>query len=148
MAKIKVYYPLTGLRIDPDNFEYLEIDEKAIQALASLFGWDGQARRMITCSKGGSLHTVSPVASEIINKVSTYPNENMTFTDQVTSEVLIHADKTNGGDVWVNIGSAGAVDTGFLLDAGDHVQFSINNMANLNVFIVTNADMVTIIRTV
>lgn len=148
MGKIIVYYPLIGLRIDPDLFEHLEIDEKAIQTLASLFGWDGQARRMITCSKGGSLHTVTPVASEIINKVSTYPNENMTFTDQLTSEVMIMACNTNGGDVWVNIGSAGAVDNGWMLDAGDSVQFSINNMADLNVFIITNADMVTIIRTV
>ncbi len=148
MAKIKVYYPLTGLRIDPDLFEHLEIDVKAIQTLASLFGWDGQARRMITCSPAGSLHTVGPVASEIINKVSTHPNENVTFTDQVTSEVMIMACNTNGGDVWVNIGSAGGVDTGWRLDAGDSVQFSINNMTDLNVFIETSADMAIIIRTV
>ncbi len=148
MGKIIVYYPLTGLRIDPDLFEHLEIDEKAIQTLASLFGWDGQARRMITCSRGGAIHTVTPVASEIINKVSTGQNENVTFTDQVTSEVMIMANKNNSGDVWVNIGSAGSVDNGWLLDAGDHVQFSIGNMLDLNVFIVTSGDKVIIIRTV
>ncbi len=148
MAKIKVFYPLDGLRIDPDLFEQLEIDEKAIQTLASLFGWDGQTRRMITCSQGGSLHTVTPVASEIINKVSTGGNENVTFNAQVTSEVLIMANKNNSDDIWVNIGSAGSVDNGFPLDAGDNIQFSLGNMSELNVFLVTSGDKAIIIRTV
>ena len=71
MGKILVHYPLTGLRIDPDIFEHLEIDDKAIQTLASLFGWDGQARRMISCSGHGSLNTVSPQVVGITNVFST-----------------------------------------------------------------------------
>ena len=146
MAKIKVFYPLDGLRIDPDLFEQLEIDEKAIQTLASLFGWDGQARRMITCSSHGSLNTVSPHVVGITNVFSTYPTEDITFDNIPVTEVMIMADPTNDGNIWVNVGAAAAVDTGWPLDAGDIIKFSINNMQELYLHVITNSDGVIIIK--
>ena len=147
MSKIIVFYPLDGLRIDPDLFEHLEIDEKAIQTLASLFGWDGQTRRMIGCSLGGSLRTVSSPVSAMINKVSTGATEDITFGNSPVSEVMILANKNNSGDVWVNVGASAGVDTGWPLDAGDMVKLPINNLSDLKLHVITSGDKVIIIAT-
>ena len=146
MAKIKVYYPLTGLRIDPDNFEHLEIDEKAIQSLASLFGWDGLARRMITCSSRGSLNAVSPAVVGIENIVSSTSTEDVTFSDELISEVMIVADSTNFFGIWVNVFTPAGIDTGWPLLPGDSVKFSINNMSDLHLHIIRISDQAIIMK--
>lgn len=146
MAKISIHFPMKGLRIDPDAFEQLEVDDKAIQTLAAMFGWDGDARRLITCASRGSMYSVSPAVHTIMNEASVAPGENMTFDNLLTTEVMIMANSANTGDVWVNVGVAAAVDTGWPLHSGDIVTFSINNMKDLHIHVVTSGDKVIIVR--
>ncbi len=148
MFEIEIPFKIKGVKFKPEQTGMIKVDEVMIQTIASLCGWDGEARRLLTCALGGALHTVTPQVDAIINKVSTDPAEDITFTDQPTTEVMIMAHPTNSGDVWVNLDAVAAVDTGWYLDAGDYVQFSINNMKRLNIHVVTAWDMVAIIRTV
>lgn len=148
MFEIQIPFPIDGIPLKPEMTGRVQIDEKLIQTLAALTGWNGEARRLLTCAVNGALHTLSPTVDAIINSVSTGANENITFTDTPTSEVMILANPNNTGNVWVNIGAAGAVDTGWILTPGDTLKFSINNMLELNLFVVTSGDKVITVRTV
>ena len=148
MYKIQIPFPVKGLPMKPELTGQQTVDDKIIQSLATLLGWDGESRRLITCAINGALHTVTPPLAGITNVASSGANEDVTFSDQQTTEIIVVANRNNTGDVWVNVDAAAAIDTGMLLDAGDSVKFSINNMQRLNLFIVTNGNKVIILRTV
>ena len=146
--EIQIPFPFKGIPLKPELTGRLKVDDVIIQSLAALLGWDGEARRLLTCALNGALNVTSPVASGITNKVTTGANESITFTDTPTSEIIVMANPNNTGDVWLNIGAAAAVDTGYLLDAGDWLKLSINNLADIQLFVVTSGDKVIILQTV
>jgi len=148
MADIQIPFPLKGVPIKPEMTGRLKIDDKLVQTLAALCGWDGEARRLLTCALNGSLHVTSSPVCCIANKVSTGAAEDITFGDTPITEVIVFANPNNTGDVWLNIGAAAAVDTGWVLDAGDYLQFSINNLSELRLHVVTLGDKVILLRTV
>lgn len=148
MLEIQVPFPLSGIPLKPEMTGRVQIDETMIQTLSALCGWNGEARRLLTCAVNGALHVTTPPAKAIVNSASTGANENITFADEPTTEVMIMANPNNTGDVWVNIGAVGAVDTGWLLSSGDTVNLAINNMLELNLFVVTSGDKVITVRSV
>jgi len=148
MFEIQIPFSLSGIPLKPEMTGRMKVDDTMIQTLAALCGWDGQARRLLTCAVNGALHVTTPPAKAIVNSASTGNNENITFTDEPTTEVMIISNPNNTGDVWVNIGAAGVVDTGWPLQPGDVVNLSINNMTELNLFVVTSGDKVITVRTV
>lgn len=148
MQEIQIPFPLKGIPIKPELSGRIKLDETMTQTLAALMGYDGEARRLLTCALGGSLHVVSPSVAGITNKVTTGAAEDITFSDQPTTEVMVMANGNNTGDVWVNIGAVAAIDTGWLLDAGDYLQFTINNMSELNLHVILSGDKIIILRTV
>lgn len=148
MFEIEIPFKIKGVKFKPEQTGMIKVDEVMIQTIASLCGWDGEARRLLTCALGGALHTVTPQVADITNRASTGATEDMTWAAQPTTEIMIMAHPTNTGDLWVNLDAAAAVDTGWYLDAGDYVQFSINDMKRLNIHVVTSGDKIAIIRTV
>lgn len=148
MAEIQIPFPLKDIPVKPEMTGRLKIDAVMIQTLASLCGWDGEARRLLTCSLSGSLQVTSPPVKAVINKATSDPNEHITFSDIPTTEVMILARHTNTGDVWVNTGAAAGVDTGWPLAAGDSLKVSVNNLQDLRLIVVTSGDKVIIVYTV
>jgi len=148
MYEIQRPFQIAALPLKPELTGRQKLDETIIQALSTLMGWDGQARRLLNCGVGGSLQTIAPIAKAIVNVTGVGANDDITFGDEVTSEVMILANAANGGDVWINIGKSAAVDTGWPLDAGEIVIFSLNNMQELQARIVTAGDKLIIIKTV
>ena len=140
--------PMKGLETKPEMTGRAKVDDTIIMTLASLMGWDGETRRLITCAVNGSLHTVAPPAKAIINTTGVGANDDITFADIPTTEVMILANPANTGDVWVNISAAAAVDTGWPLDAGDIIILSVNNLKDLQMQIITAGDKTIIIQTV
>lgn len=148
MPEIEMPFPLKDIPVKPEMTGRVKLDETMIQTLAALTGWNGEARRLLTCALRGSLHVTTPPVCCITNKVTTGPNESITFGNIPTTEVLIMANPNNGHNVWVNVGAAAGDDTGWVLQAGDILNISINNMRELKLFVVTSGDKVIIIRTV
>ena len=148
MPEIQIPFPLQAIPIKPELKGKVKIDDTVIQTIAALCGWNGEARRLLTCAVGGSLNTVSPKVAGVTNKVTTGDNEHITFSDVKTTEVIIIAPAANAGDVWANVYEAAGVDTGVSLDAGEYVQWSIDNMRDLRLFVTTTGDKVIIVRTV
>ena len=123
------------------------LSEDLQQTVSLLSGWDGATRRLVRCSPTGVLHAVSPPVKGIINKVSTGATENVTFDDIETSEIMVFANANNSGDIWVNLGANGGVDTGYPLDAGDYIILSINNLNRLYLHVITSGDKAVIVYT-
>ena len=148
MFEIQIPFRIKGIPLKPELSGRQKVDDKLIQTLAAIMGFDGEARRLLSCAISGALHSVSPPLAGITNVESTGANEDVTFSAAPTTEIIVVANRNNTGDVWVNVDAAAAIDTGMPLDAGDSVKFSINNMQRLNLFIVTNGNKVIILRTV
>jgi len=148
MFEIDRPFPIKGLPFKPEMTGRPKVDENLIMTIATLMGWDGESRRLLNCGVGGALQTISPIAKAIVNVLGSGANDDITFADEVTSEVMIMANAANSGDVWVNIGAAAAVDTGWPLDAGEIVIVSVNNMQELQARIITDGDKLIIIKTV
>jgi len=148
MAEIQIPFPLKDLPIKPELKGLVKIDETVMQTIAALCGWDGEARRLLTCSLSGSLHTSTPPVSGVLNGVSSGASEDHQLALRRTTEVMIIADKSNTGDIWVNIGTTAAVNTGWPLDAGDVVSLSVNNQGQVHLHIVESGDRYHVLRTV
>lgn len=148
MFEIKIPFPIKGVPLKPELIGSVKLDETAIQTLAALLGWDGESRRLLTCALNGSLHTIAPTVKAIINTTGSGANDDITFSDTPTSEVMIMANPANSGDVWINIGAAAAVDTGWPLDAGDMLIVSVNNLQDLQMRIISDGDKTILIQTV
>lgn len=148
MFEIDAPFRIRGVPLKSEVSGRQKVDETIIQSLSAIMGFDGEARRLLTCSLGGSLYSIAPAISGITNVASTGASEDVTFSNLPTSEIIVMSNKNNSGDVWVNVFASAAVDTGWLLDAGDNVQFSINNMQGLKLHIVSSGDKVIILRTV
>jgi len=147
-TEIQIPFPLKDVPLKPEMTGRVKIDETMVQTLAAVLGWDGEARRLLTCALSGSLHTTTPPVDGIINGVSTGAAEDVQLPARQITEIMIIADKSNGGDIWVNIGAAAAVNTGWPLDAGDSVVLSVNNQNLVHLHIVTSGDRYHIMRTV
>ncbi|GAI67814.1 unnamed protein product [marine sediment metagenome] len=61
--------------------------------------------------------------------------------------MLIRAKPTNGGRIWVNVGAAAADNVGYLLDSGEPIVLSVNNLHSLQFFSDNDDDWVIIVYT-
>lgn len=146
MLEIQSPFGIKGIPLKPELKGRLKVDETLIQTLAALMAFDGESRRLLTCALGGSLHTVTPAVTEILNLLSTQSFDNFTFEDISVTEVMIMAGVLNSGLIWVNVGVAAAANVGWRLEAGDIVRFSINSMKELYLQITSNGDRVQIMK--
>jgi len=98
-------------------------------------------------SPTGVLHVASAPVKGIINKQFPTGVDNYNPPDIKTSEVLIRAKPTNGGRIWVNVGAAAADNVGYLLDSGEPIVLSVNNLHSLQFFSDNDDDWVIIVYT-
>ena len=148
MPEIQIPFPLKGIPIKPEMTGRVKLDETMIQTLSALCGYDGEARRLLTCALNGSLHVTNPPVCDIINKTAVGDAEAVTFSSTPTTEILILANPKNTGDIWANLNAAADVDTGFPLSPGDWLNVSLNNMQDLQLYIALTGDKVIILRSV
>lgn len=118
------------------------------QTIALLTGWDGSTRRLVKVTPSGVVYVASPRVKGITNILSNTTTYNWQGGDVQTSEVLIKADNGNNDDVWVNVGAAAAENSGIILDAGESVVFSINNLHTLHIHIIATAERAILIHTI
>ena len=124
-----------------------QISDDIQQTAALLVGWDKITRRLVYVNPAGVLHTASPPIDTILNITSTGDGYTATPADIPTSEVLLRANPDNSGRIWVRPDLSAGVDYGYPLDAGEWVNFAINNLHRLAIYFTLNADKVIIIYT-
>lgn len=124
-----------------------KLSEDLQQTIALLSGFDGVTRRLIHCSPTGVIRVGSARAIGIYNIVANTDDYLITCADCETSEVMIRAFPDNTGRVFVNIGAAAALNKGYPLFTGEWVNFSINSLSVLQLYIEKNTDKVAAIYT-
>lgn len=148
MAELEIPFPLKGLPLKPELKGRQKVDDVLIQTLSTLLGHDGEGRRLLKCTLGGSLHTTTPPTCCIVNKVTTGTGEHITFGSIQTTEIMVKAKSTNTGSVWVNVSTPAGDNIGWPLGAGEFLNISINDMSNLRLWVEILGDRVIILRTV
>lgn len=123
--------PLTGRPKISDDLQ---------QTVSLIVGWDGATRRLVKVTPSGVLAVCSPPVKGILNIEATTADYDWQGSDVNTSEVMIGCNCKNVGDIWVNVGAAAAPDVGLLLEAGDSIVFSINNLHTLHIHIPTSGE--------
>lgn len=123
------------------------ISDDIQQTVSLITGWDGATRRLVSVSPSGVLYTASARVKGIINVSAGEAVYNWQGSEIEISEVLIRANPDNIGRLWVNVSAVGAVDTGYPLDAGEPLIFSINNLHSLHIHVVLSGDKFVVIYT-
>jgi len=129
----EVLIPLTfeDLPTKPPLIGRPRISEDLQQTVALLVGWDNTTRRLVSVSPTGVLYVTSARVKGIANVLFASPSYAWQGEIVSVSEVLIRAHPDNTGRVWANVGAVAAADTGYPLDAGEWVKWSINNLHTL-----------------
>ena len=148
MSEIDMPFPLKGVPIKPEMKGRVKLDEVMIQTLSALCGYDGEARRLLTCSLNGSLNTASPGIDLFGHETGSGANDVITFGDIPTTEVIIRGHPDNTGLVWVTKGVTPTANNAWPLAGNDHIILSVNNMRDLQVLIVVSGEKVIWGRTV
>ena len=148
MRDVQIPFTFEDLPVRPPLGGKVRISDDLQQTLSVLVGFDKITRRLVYVNPQGVLHIASPPVKAIINQQSTGASSTKQFTDIKTSEILVRAKPSNDGRIWVNIGIAAAVNTGYPLDSGEYIVFSTNNLINLNLFFVGASDYAIVIYTI
>ena len=148
MFEIEIPFPIKGIPLKPELRGRQKVDEKLIQTLAAIMGFDGEARRLLSCALNGSLHTVSPAVKAIDKVIATGDAETVSFADISTTEILVKSRLWNTSHVVVNVNAAATAAIGFRLYSGEWLKVSINNMSQLSLYFPKSGAVVDIVRTV
>jgi len=132
--------PFTELNAKPPLDPQLPVSDDIQQTLSLLCGYDGEERRLIRVSPSGVLYVAPPRVNGIFNISDAEAGYNWQGSDIKATEVLIRAMTTNSGLVWANVDVAATVDTGYPLASGEWIRWSISNLKNLHLHIVTAAE--------
>jgi len=147
MPEIEIPFPLKGLPLKPEMTGRVKVDDTLIQTIAAICGWDGEGRRLIRVSPNGIIRMGSALVVGVINVVADQDAYVVTCTGCPTSEALIRAFPDNTGRVFVNIGTAAALNTGYPLFTGEWVSLSVNDLGSLQLYIEKDTDKVAVIYT-
>ena len=148
MSEILKPHTFEDLPTKPPLVGRPRISEDLQQTAALLVGWDETTRRLVRVSPSGVLYVAGARVKGILNILADQASYTYQGNDVSTSEVLIKAHLDNSGKVWVNVGAAAAVNTGYPLDTGEWVKFSINNLRSLHLFIVSDIERAIVIYTI
>lgn len=142
MGEIRTPFELIDLPTKPPLPSNPRVSDDIQQTLATLVGYDGTSRRILRATPSGILQVVNPLAKEFANILSNTTNYLWQGDDIKCSEVVVRAHPDNSGRVWVNVYAAAAADTGWPLDANEHVVLTLTNLSHLHVKIIATAEKV------
>ena len=147
MSEILIPLTFEDLPTKPPLVGRPRISEDLQQTVALLVGWDGATRRLVGVSPSGVLYVTSPRVKGIANVLADQASYTWQGGDIPISEVLVRSHPDNSGRVWVNVGAAAAANTGYPLDSGEWVNFAINNLHTLHLFIASDTEKAIVIYT-
>ncbi len=124
-----------------------KVSDDLQQTIALLSSWDGVTRRLVRCSPTGVLRIGSARAIGVLNVVADQDAYTLTCPDLAVSEAMIRAFPDTTGRVFVNVGTAAALNTGYPLFTGEWVNLSVNNLNSLQLYIEKDTDKVAMIYT-
>ncbi len=135
------------LEVKPPFGGKLRLSEDIQQAISLIAGWDGESRRFVRSSPSGVVRVCDGRAKAVLNITADQAAYTLTPDDITTSEIMIKAHPDNVGQVVVNIGVAASLTAGFPLDAGESIEFSVNNLNALRLYVELTTEKAAILYT-
>jgi len=147
MSEILKSFTFDDLPTKPPITGRPKLSDDIQQTIALLSAFDGVTRRLIRCSPTGVIRCGSARAKGVYNIVADQDAYTLTCLDLQISEVMFRAFPDNTGRVFLNIGTAAALNTGYPLWDGEWVNISVNNLNNIQIYIEKDTDKVAAIYT-
>ena len=123
------------------------LSDEIQQAISLIAGWDGESRRFVRSSPTGVIRVCDGRAKAVLNVTATGAAYTLTPPDTPTSEIILKAHPDNVGQVVVNIGVTASLTAGFPLDAGESIEFSVNNLNALRLYVELTTEKAAILYT-
>jgi len=147
MGKPQIPFDIVDIPTKPPLTSQPLISGDIQQTLATLVCYDGETRRLVRGTKEGKLQVVNPLAALFVNISATAGNFLWQGDDIKCSEIIVRAHPDNSGRVWVNVFAAAAADTGWPLDANEHIPLTLNNLSQLHLKIINTGEKVILLYT-
>ena len=140
MGEILLPFRIEDLLLKPEMAGRLRLSDDMQQTLASLVGYDDVARRLLRCSKSGTLFTTSPRISNISHITADQDTYTKQLSDIAATEIMIMAHPDNVGLVWVKNDETATVNNGWPLGPKEVVSFTVDNLNNVNILIALDTE--------
>jgi len=133
---------ILGLGVQPPINEAVKLSDDMQQTLALLCGYGIDERKLLRASESGVLNVVSARIKDIVHFTGVGASDEQTGSDVACCECLIMAHPDNTGLVWVRPKDVATTSNAWPLAAGEVVGFSLDNLKQLNMLIVTAGEKV------
>ena len=137
MAKIFKSMQISELNLKPPIEGAMRLSEDMQQTLALLVGYGIDERKLLRCSESGVLNVVSPRLKDIEHYTGVGTNDTQNGKDIACSEIMVMGHPDNTGLVWVRIGAEATVDNSWPLAKNMAIGFTVDNLKQLSMLIVT-----------
>jgi len=140
MSDILIPFGIEDLLLKPEMAGRIRLSDDMQQTLAAITGYDGVSRRLLRCSKSGVLRTSSPRIKDILHVTGSGANDEWQGTDVKATEVLVMGHPNNTGLIWIKNDEIATANNGWPLGSGDIMSITVDNLNNLHILIVVDAE--------
>lgn len=142
MRIIRKAMKIIGLSLDPPIEKGVNLSEDMQQTLALLCAYGIDERKLLRASESGILNVTSARIKDIVHYTGVGANDTQTGDDVGCTECLIMGHPDNAGTVWVRPRVAATVNNALPLAAGEVVNFTLDNLKQLNMLMVVDGDKI------
>jgi len=142
MSIIRKAMQVVGLSLDPPIDEGIRLSKDMQQTLALLCAYGIDKRIVLRASESGVLNVTSARIKDIVYYTGVGASDTQTGDDVPCTECLVMAHPDNTGKVWVRPGGTAATNNSWPLAAGEVVNFTLDNLKQLSMLMVTEGDIV------
>jgi len=141
MSEILIPFGIEDLLLRPEMAGRIRLSDDMQQTLAALTGYDGVSRRLLRCSQSGVLRTSTPRIKDILHVTGSGANDEWQGTDVKATEVLVMGHPDNTGLIWIKNDEIATANNGWPLGSGDIMSITVDNLNNLHILIVVDAEI-------
>lgn len=128
------------LNLKPPIDGKIRLSEDMQQTLALLTGYGDNARKILKASESGVLNVTSARIKEIVHFTGAGANDEQKGFAAPCTECMVMGHPDNTGLIWVRPYKGAAVSNAWPLAAGDVINFTLDNLQQLNMLIVVDGE--------
>lgn len=147
MTTINKSMNVAELNIQPPISGKVRLSDDMQQTLALVTAMGADKRRPLRCSESGVLNVSEPRIKDIKHYTGSGANDTQTGTDTKCTEVLVTAHPDNSGTVWVRPNKTATINNSWPLAVSDVIKFTLDNLSQLNMLMVTDGDIIIVAHT-
>ena len=147
MSDINKPMSIPELFLKPPIDGKVRLSEDIQQTLALLVAYCDNKRVVLKASESGVLNTASARIKDIVHYTGVGANDTQVGDGIVCTECLIMGHPDNTGNVWVRADKTATTDNAWPLAAGEVVNFTLDNLKQLNMLIVVAGEKVIVAYT-